>query len=322
MVLNESYIRFYMLRYACFTTKSRSVQDLLPSVLGMVIAIALSRAVVAGDDVDRSIAVNPVGVVRIINPRGDIEVFGWGRSEVRVEGELDDLAKSLTFEVNGDDTLIQIGLPNRNVNWGDGSDLEVFVPAICKLKIEGVSVDIEVEGVTGPIAIRTASGDVTLQGIGSRTQINTVSGDVEVSEGGGLLKVVTTSGDLNAELTASHVSVNTMSGDVELQLGEFEMLSMNSVSGSLEAEGGVKSRGRVAAESVSGDIELRLREPINTRIDVKTLSGDVDNDLTLDKPTKSLFNQLSLEATSGDGSAELRVRTVSGNVELESTDSE
>jgi DUF4097 and DUF4098 domain-containing protein YvlB len=288
---------------------------------GTLVVVCLCHPALAGEDVDESKAVGPACLVRILNPRGEIEVHGWDRAEVRVAGELDDLARSLTFEVDGDTGLIQVDMPEKNVNWGDGSELDIYLPTTCKLKIEGVSGEISVEEVTGPVAIRTISGDVEVQGIGSRTQINTASGDVEVSGGTGMLKVITTSGDLYAEVDASDVFVDTMSGDAELQLGDFDALSLHSVSGTLQVEGRLNPAGRISAETVSGDIELQLQQPVNARIRASSVaSGEIDNDLTDDEPTRLISRQLVLESTLGDGSAEINLNTVSGRIELDRAD--
>jgi DUF4097 and DUF4098 domain-containing protein YvlB len=277
----------------------------------------------AGEDVDRSLAVDPEGMVEIFNPRGEIEVYGWDRAEVRVVGELDDLAERLRFEVHGNTTIIRVELPERNVNWGDGSELEIYLPATSMLKIDGVSAEVEVEGVAGAIAIRTITGDVEVQGIRSRTQINTVSGDVEVMEGTGSLTVVTTTGDCKAELDATSVSIDTMSGAVELELGAFDTLNLSSVSGTLEVEGRLNPAGRVSAQSVDGDIELRFGGPVNAQIRARTVAGgEIDNELTEDEPATLSSSQLLLETTSGDGSAEIHVSTVSGTIELEQADTD
>lgn len=69
------------------------------------------------------------------NPRGDFTIHGWDRPEVAVVGELDDLAKRLLFKVDDDVTIVRVVMSKRNVNWGDGSDLEIYVPRGAKLQI-------------------------------------------------------------------------------------------------------------------------------------------------------------------------------------------
>ncbi|MDH3643275.1 MAG: DUF4097 family beta strand repeat-containing protein [Gammaproteobacteria bacterium] len=274
----------------------------------------------AGEEVDRTLPVEPSGMVRIHNPRGDIEVHGWDRAEVRIDGELDDLAAGLTFEVDGDNTLIRVGLPEKNVNWGDGSELDIYLPTASALKIDSVSADIDVEEVTGAIAIRTVTGDVELADVGNDTRIKTVSGDVEVSEGSGILKVMTTSGDIKVDLDASIVTADTMSGSIELRLGDFDAATLGSVNGTMQITGRLNRSGTLSAETVSGDIELELTEPVNAKISATSKAGgSIDNDLTDTEPTRQ-GPTARLDTTSGDGSALIKLSTVVGSIELEEAD--
>jgi DUF4097 and DUF4098 domain-containing protein YvlB len=272
----------------------------------------------AGDDVNMTKTVDPAGIIRIHNVRGDIEIRGWERSEVHVEGELDDLAEGLTFEVKGEETIIRVVLPEKHVNWGDGSDLYIRVPSQSRLKVDAVSADVEVEEVTGAIAVRSVSGDVEVSGMGTHTQINTVSGDVEISEGHGMLKVVTLSGDVDAEVSATDLLINTMSGEVDLELEAFDTLDMKSVNGSLRVVGHLNAGGKLTAGTVNGDIELALREPVNAQIHASTVaSGHIENSLTPDEPERLVSRQLVLRSTVGDGSGRIRLSTVNGDIELE-----
>ena len=283
--------------------------------------LLLCQQVRAGQEVDKTLTVDPLGVVSVNNPRGEIEVYGWNRNEVHIKGELDDLAEGLAFERTDNKTIIHVRLPEKNVNWGDGSELTVYVPARSKLVVEGISTDIQVNQVMGAISIHSINGDVEVNDSGSNTRINTVSGDIEVFDGTGSLKVVTTSGDLQAELEATSIFVDTMTGDVELELGKFETLALKAVSSSVQVEGQLAHSGRIAMETVDGDIELTLAEPVNAQIQAKTVArGGIDNKLTGDSPTRLALDQLLLITTAGDGSAQIQLSTVRGTIELERSD--
>ena len=271
----------------------------------------------ADEDIEQTKTVDPTGTIKIHNPRGDLEIHGWDRSEVQVEGELDDLAESVQFEVDGKFTMIRVTLPTTNVNWGDGSDLNIYLPHASRLQVDGVSVDIEVEDVTGPIAIRTVSGDVEVSGTGSNTQIKTVSGDVEVNDRTGRLSVVTTSGDLDLEIDADDVFVDTMSGDVDLQLGSFTKLAAESVSGSLKIAGNLNQAGSIQAKTVNADIDLELTAPVNAHIQaMAVVEGGISNALTDDQPKRMHSRQTILKTVSGDGSAQIALNTISGEINI------
>ena len=290
------------------------------SIAGLIWLTCCSsvQMVWAGEDINQTKIVDPTGTVKIHNPRGELEVHGWERSEVQIDGDLDDLAETVRFEVEGKFTRIHIGLPTKNVNWGDGSKLDIYVPYASGLQIDGVSTDIDVDGVTGAIAIRTVSGDIEVSGTSSFIQIETVSGDVDVNDSTGKLSVVTTSGDLDLEVDASDIFVDTMSGDVDLQLGAFDKLTAESVGGSLKLAGKLNRAGSIYAKTVNADIALELTAPVNAKIQATAIAnGEISYALTDDRPKQLNSTQTVLNAVSGDGSAQITLNTVNGAIEIE-----
>lgn len=272
----------------------------------------------AGQEIERSATVDPTGTVRIHIPRGEIEVLGWDKSEVYIEGELDDLAEELRFEVNGKITIVHVVLPTRNVNWGDGSDLQIYIPRSSDLQIDAVSADIEVDDVNGAIAIRTVSGDVDVSSQSALTRIRTVSGDVDVDDVIGKLTVITTGGDLDLEVNATELFIDTLSGDADIQLGSFDTLTIATVEGSLKIEGELNPMGSIRASTVDSNIDLELSGTVNAKVHAMTVAkGEIRNGLTNDRPVRLASNQVVLKTLAGDGSGDIILSTVSGVIEIE-----
>jgi DUF4097 and DUF4098 domain-containing protein YvlB len=296
------------------------MRELTSSVWGLIwpVLLASSPLVWAGEEINQTQSVDPNGTVRIHNPRGNLDIHGWDRSEVKIDGDLDDLAEAVHFEVEGKLTRIRVGLPTKNVNWGNGSDLDIYVPHSSGLQIDGVSVDIEVEGVSGAIAIRTVSGDIEIKGIASHTRIKTVSGDVDIDDGTGKLSVITTSGDLDIEVDATDIFVDTMSGEVDLQLGSFDKLAVESVNGSLKVAGLLNQAGSLYAKTVNADIDIELAKPVNAQIEALAVAnGDISNSLTDDEPKRSVSRQTVLKTVAGDGSGQITLNTINGEIEID-----
>lgn len=289
----------------------------LLAILAMLCLIPL-RSAMADQEVAQTLPAQPAGMVRVHNPRGDVSIQGWNKEEVHVMGALDDLARNLVFDVDGALTVVRVDLPRKNARWGDGSDLEIFVPVESSLKIDGLSSNVEIEGVRGAIAARTVSGDVDVRGSAGQVRIKTVSGDVEVEESSGRLVITTTSGDVDIEAEVGDVFIDTMSGDADIRLGQFDRLVVNSVNGALHLAGTLNGPARVSARTVNADIELALAPPINARIVAVALAnGNIDNDLTGDQPRRGEQGRLVLETVVGDGSAEVMLTTVNGTIEVE-----
>ncbi len=297
------------------TTKKTTLRR--ARTLGLAAALVAANVVLADEKVDKTLSVNPLGTIRIHNPRGDIEVTGWDRDEVRVEGELDDLAKNLVFRVDGDVAIIRVELPRKNANWGDGSELDIRVPQSARVLVDGLSSDIDVSGVQGEMAIRSVSGDVDVDGIESRTRIKTVSGDVDVSDGAGPLGVTTTSGDVDIDVHATRVVVDSITGDVDLKLERFDRLIATSKNGALHLSGELNAGGQLVANTTNADIDVELRSPVNARIQAVAMGGgSIDNDLTDDKPRKGDGRRV-LTTVAGDGSGAVKLTTVNGAIEID-----
>jgi len=274
-----------------------------------------------GEQVDESLSVEPDAVVEIHNTRGEIRVTGWDKDEISVQGELDDLATGLTFELDGKVALIRVEMPTRNINWGDGSDLDIKIPVNGRIDFDGVSTDLYLNNIMGGIAVHSVSGEIVANGIDRRIQINAVSGDIEIQDAGGKAKITTVSGDMELDLRSELVSVNAVSGDINLHLQTIDTLMASVVSGEIEIEGKLADSGSMNFSSVSGDVTLVLTAPVNARIDVQTgPGGDIDNRITEDEARDIFPAQMALKSKSGDGSGNISIHTVTGDVTLKDRD--
>ena len=288
---------------------------------GIPVLIALLGAtfyVQAGEDVDEVRTIDPDGMVHVHCTRGDLSIIGWDRSEAQVTGKLDDLARNLQFEVQGDKTWIRVRMPDQNVNRGDGADLVIHLPHNVHLQVEAVSADIELENMTGRLAVRTVSGDVSATGLGDRIRINTTSGDVNLENGAGQVSIMTTSGDTTLKMAATHIQVDSVSGEIELELEGFDSVVTNTVSADLELSGRLNPAGLIESKSVNSAVELRLAAPVNARLDIRTgPGGEIDNELSDDAPRRLENRGMALDATLGSGNGRINIITINGEIQLE-----
>jgi hypothetical protein len=286
-------------------------------ILATLAGVLWLSAVTASEEVDRVLDASSAGSVKVMNTRGNVEIYGWDKDEIRVRGELDDLVDEFIFEVKGDQARIEVRLPRHNVNWGDGSDLEIYVPENSRVDFQGVSTDTTIKNVLGGLRARSVSGDITVDNIQERVHIKTVSGDIEISDSSGEANIATISGEIEIEMDSGRVILDTVSGDIEAELEEFSALSANAVSGGIEVEGKLVDNGDIDMSSVSSDLVLKLAEPINAQLTVETgPGGEIENFLTDDKPIEKFPSSMGLEATLGSGEGTITLRTVSGDIRI------
>ena len=221
------------------------------------------------------------------NVSGDIRVRGIEGDEVRVtarwDGHRDD---PMPLSVNSGDGYLEIETEGK-VGWFSftrGSiDFQVDVPFYARVDISAVSADLEAHGLTGEQSYKTVSGDVLIDGTGGRVSAVSVSGDVTVTA-----------------IKPAEVNLTTTSGDIEAFAELFDPVRLKTVSGDMSIRGKFAQGPQHTIESVSGDLEI---EAFNG------LSVETKRGLDLSKKERRPM-------VTGDGRANLRFRSLSGDVRL------
>jgi putative adhesin len=160
---------------------------------------------------------------------------------------------------------------------------DVTVPASARVEVTAVSSDIEAHGLVGEQSFKTVSGDLVVGGAGGRVSVTSVSGDIGL----------TAPGPVEANAT-------TTSGDLEASAQRFDELRVKTVSGDIDVRGGFAVGREHSVESVSGDLSVEATSGLT--IDVKR---GLDFSKGANRPL-----------VAGDGSARLRFRSLSGDVQL------
>jgi DUF4097 and DUF4098 domain-containing protein YvlB len=195
------------------------------------------------------------------------------------------------------------------------------------------------------VALRTISGDVSVNGVRGEVRADTTSGDVDVVNTPNLASAKTISGDVRARDIASQTTLSlgtvsgsviatglkvrtleagSVSGDVQLSNLQVDRLTAKTVSGNIGYEGTLARSGRYEFHAHSGNVRLVL--PANTpgfEIDASTFSGSIRTDfgITLrssaqqgDPRGRRNGTNRAIRGSYGDASAFLMVRSFSGTV--------
>lgn len=282
-------------------------------VLALVMGLPMAAA---AKEVDEIKSVSADGLVKIKNLRGEIEIEGWDEDQVRVRGDLDELATGLRFEVRGTETQIEVKMPRRDVNWGDGSDLVIMVPEQSRIAVDAVSTDVTAKNILGGVRMRTVSGDIELNRGEQNISLQTVSGGISTQDTKGDLRARSSSGEIELRTHQGNADVETMSGELDLDVKGAQRLRGSTISGEIEVDASFAEGTQSEFASVSGEINIEIDQPNNLTIFANTVSGDIRNALTKDK-VKEAFGQTSLNTSIGDGSGTLSVRAVSGAIDLD-----
>ncbi|MDH5833902.1 DUF4097 family beta strand repeat-containing protein [Luteimonas kalidii] len=272
----------------------------------------------AATPIDETRPLDARGQLEVSNVKGRIEVRAWDREEVKITGSLGDGVERLQVEGDRKSLEVKVRYP-RNSRNTEPTTLLLQVPRQVELEVDGVAVDIDVNGIAGrTLDIESVSGDVVAVGAPREADISSVSGNLQLNLNSDNVEVESVSGNIVLRgRIEGEISAETVSGDIRIDSrGEStRRLSTSSVSGSASYTGGLAPGGRISAESVSGDIRLALPAAVSARVSAESFSGDLRAPgVQIDKPKYGPGS--SFEHTFGDGAGEIRMETFSGNAEL------
>ena len=284
----------------------------------MTVLFASAAACASGDkSFERQVPAEARGVVDVSNVSGGIDVTGWDRPEVSVRAELGESVERVDVNSDHGRTTIKVVLPHHSERDGD-AHLHVQVPKDSELTVSAVSADVTTAGVTGAQRLNTVSGDITAELAGSDLELKSVSGDVKLKGHGqpARLHMSTVSGDVHLEHGAGDLEAGTVSGTLVVSLDSARSVRTRTTSGDVRFEGKLARGADFDATSVSGDLNVRASAEGGYAYEISTFSGDISNCFNATPSEHGHMPGHTLQGTRGDGAGHMRLKTMSGDVQL------
>jgi DUF4097 and DUF4098 domain-containing protein YvlB len=270
----------------------------------------------AAEEIRKSAPADAKGEVEIVNVAGAVEVSGWDRAEVQVEGELGSSVERLEFRRDGQRTYVKVILPKGRGSSG-ASDLVVKIPRDSSLSVNTVSADQRITGVRGGQRLQAVSGGIETEIGPGELEVKTVSGNILArgKDGKGSVRATSISGDIELDDVGRELDLNTVSGDLIVRLDRLDRGRIKTTNGDLELTATLGDEARLDAEAINGDLHFTLRGRVDAEFDIETFNGDIDNCFG-PKPsrTREYGPGNELRFTEGAGKARVRIKTLNGGV--------
>jgi hypothetical protein len=267
---------------------------------------------------DRQVPAQPRGAVDISNISGTIEVSGWERAEVSVHAELGSGVERVEVGSEGGRTTIKVILPHTSGRGGEAR-LQVKIPKDSELNVSAVSADVTTSGVLGVQRLSAVSGEVTAELAGADVELKTVSGNLRLKGHGqpARLHLSTVSGDVHLEHGAGDFEASTVNGTLIVSLDSARSVRARTTSGDLRFEGKLTHGATLEASTVSGNLNVRAGADGGYAYEVSSFSGEISDCFKASPERASKYGPGSLlSGTRGDGAGHVRLKTMSGDVQL------
>jgi DUF4097 and DUF4098 domain-containing protein YvlB len=294
----------------------RAVAGVMTATLCVASATALAR-----DDstVERKIAAAPNSTIVVSNVSGTVEVRGTSASEVFVRGRLGSDVERLDV-LNEDGKIRVVVVLPRKRNLRNGSaDLEIRIPQSASLEVSTTSADVTTEAVLGSQDLATVSGEITAEIGSAEIEAKSVSGDVDLRGIGKAADVTvsTVSGNVSLDRASGEFEGVTVSGDLEVELGDTSDVRVRTTSGNAIVRGKLLRGARVNLETVSGDFDLKFASVAGFQTEIESFSGTIGGCMKSSVKRSSKYGPgTRLETTLGGGSARIRAKSLSGDIDI------
>jgi DUF4097 and DUF4098 domain-containing protein YvlB len=269
-------------------------------------ARADAGSVAPDGSVNQTRAAKANGVVEIEIGQGNVHVIAWNKTEVNVTGHVD--GGDLDISTSIDRTRIKLVASRERRE----ADLEIRVPRASRVEAKSISADVDVQGVAGPLRLEVVSGDITVGGAPSEVNARAASGSISLEVASPSVSARSVSGSVRVTGARGRAMLESVSGECVLTGGDFTEVDVRTVSGDVDFTGGMTGQGSFEFRTHSGRIELHLPKATNADFELRTFSGSIESNLGSHRSASS-----ALDFRSGNGSAKVRGRTFSGDIEIE-----
>lgn len=273
----------------------------------LTVALAASAP---GTTLDTTLAVRPGTRLELETFSGSIHVGTWSRDAIRIEATH---GRDMLVDIDRSGQVLSVAAAGRMGQPGR-CDFTLTVPAAMALRLEGVGVDVTVDGAQGRVEVETVQGGVIVRGGRERVTLSSVQGAVRLEGARGRIEVSAINEAVELSDIEGDVSVESVNGGVTLTRMRARSVDASSVNGDVRYEGALLDGGEYHFSSHAGALRVCVPATPDVRVGVSTLSGEFRSDFPL--PAREAGRHTEYEFTLGEGRAGLELESFLGRIEL------
>ena len=195
---------------------------------------------------------------------------------------------------------------------------ELRVPRGARVWVKTGSADIDCSGVGGGLDLNVIGGSVRVNGKPRELLVESMDGSVHFTGFADFARVKTATGNITLEGGGEDLTFTTVSGTILAANGErsLQRARFESVTGPITFTGELPRGADLRFDTHGGAIELRLgRTPVE--MDIATMTGTIENTLSAHRPVAGREGRgMELSSSSGMGAARVEVKSFKGNVRI------
>ena len=232
---------------------------------------------------------------------GSVKVTGWNRNEVRVyidSGNTFNFTVQEKNSASGDPVWIKVsGVqpkgrrgPVSECIWGE--DIEIDVPVGASVNLKGQEIGTRVDTIR-KAEIKVVGGNISLRNIANGVGAYSGQGDITVEASQGSISLESTTGNIlvfeaGPSEIADWFKAKTNGGAISLQGVGHRQVDVNSISGSVNFSGNIRTGGSYSLRTSRGSIRMAIPAASSSQISATYGYGTFRSEIPIDIATENV----------------------------------
>jgi DUF4097 and DUF4098 domain-containing protein YvlB len=273
------------------------------------------------EDFHFSYPVSAGGSLRLETFNGSVEISGWDKNTVDIDGtkyaSTDYRLKEMKLDIVPSANSVNIRvLPPLDHRGNAGARFTIHVPRRMELgSIVSSNGKISIDSIEGPAHLRTSNGSVHVTNLVGPLEVQTSNGTVEVADITGDTTLHTSNGTIRADVRKGRFGATTSNGSINVRLMQADSNPVRLESSNGHIELTMDAVREVKASTSNSSITVRLPSVADATLDAHTSNSSI----TCDFDVSVHGGQISkhrLEGQIGKGGPVLDLGTSNGSIKI------
>lgn len=275
------------------------------------------------EDFHYTYPLKPGGRVSLENFNGSVEVSGWEKDEVEINGTKyagrQELLVAMKIDIVASTDAVRIRTVRPSERRGNmGAKYILRVPRRTELeRIVSSNGGIRVEGIEGTARLKTSNGSVRVWKVQGDLEATSSNGGLDLQDFRGSAVLRTSNGGIKADGVRGHFAASTSNGGIHarlLDLSPQRPVKVESSNGNVDLTLESLQSTEVYASTSNASVTVRLPGSVSAQVRAHTSNSSITSDF--DVAVQGLQSKSRLEGKIGIGGPLLDLSTSNGSIKL------
>ncbi|HUQ94963.1 MAG TPA: DUF4097 family beta strand repeat-containing protein [Bryobacteraceae bacterium] len=275
------------------------------------------------EDFHYSYKLTPGGRLELENFNGSVEITGWDKDTVEIDGTKHaptrELLDAMKIDVSASPGVIRVRSvrpPERRGNMGVKYVLRVPRKVLLD-RIVSSNGSIRVQSVEGSVRVKTSNGSVRASNLKGDIDVTTSNGAVELADFTGGAVLHTSNGSIRAQGVRGHFEAITSNGGIDVHVAEASGWPIRAESSNGKIALTIDSLSNTGVRASTSNASITLRLPSSARAQVKASTSNSSASSDFDIAARGTHSKNRLEGTIGSGGPLLDLSTSNGSIRIQ-----